>query len=109
MRMKAPGPASATSGSTGPAKGVTHSFASLGWMFASVVRAFQLKPDDVVLAGSSCSHLGGFSFSMGALAAGAPVAVARSFGHAELGPLVRTCRPPGMAMLHDGCAGCTGA
>jgi acyl-CoA synthetase (AMP-forming)/AMP-acid ligase II len=52
-----------------------------------------------MLPASSCSHLGGFSFSMGALAAGAPVAVARSFDHAELGPLLRAMRPTVMSML----------
>jgi long-chain acyl-CoA synthetase len=59
-----------TSGSTGPAKGVTHSVASLGWMFASVAKGCALTPGDIMLPASSCSHLGGFSFSMGALAAG---------------------------------------
>jgi acyl-CoA synthetase (AMP-forming)/AMP-acid ligase II len=88
-----------TSGSTGPAKGVTHSFASLGWMFASVAKGYALSPADIMLPASSCSHLGGFSFSMGALAAGAPVAVARTFDHAELGPLMRATRPTFMTIL----------
>ncbi len=88
-----------TSGSTGPAKGVTHSFASLGWMFASVAKGYALTPADVMLPASSCSHLGGFSFSMGALAVGAQVAVARAFDHAELGPLLRATRPTVMSML----------
>jgi acyl-CoA synthetase (AMP-forming)/AMP-acid ligase II len=74
-----------TSGSTGPAKGVTHTFGSLGWMFASAAQAFKLTPEDVALAGSSCSHLGGFTVSLAALAAGARVAIARTFDHAELG------------------------
>jgi acyl-CoA synthetase (AMP-forming)/AMP-acid ligase II len=88
-----------TSGSTGPAKGVTHSVASLGWMFASLAKGYALTPDDIMLPASSCSHLGGFSFSMGALAAGAPVAVARTFDHGELGPLMRATRPTVMSML----------
>jgi acyl-CoA synthetase (AMP-forming)/AMP-acid ligase II len=88
-----------TSGSTGPAKGVTHSFASLGWMFASVAKGYALTPADVMLPASSCSHLGGFSFSMGALAAGAQVAVAGAFDHAELGPLLRATCPTVMSML----------
>ena len=88
-----------TSGSTGPAKGVTHSVASLGWMFASLAKGYALTPADVMLPASSCSHLGGFSFSMGALAAGAPVAVARTFDHGELGPLMRATRPTVMSML----------
>jgi acyl-CoA synthetase (AMP-forming)/AMP-acid ligase II len=88
-----------TSGSTGPAKGVTHSFCSLGFMFASVAEGYALTPADIMLPASSCSHLGGFSFSMGALAVGAPVAVARSFDHAELGPLLRASHPTVMSML----------
>jgi long-chain acyl-CoA synthetase len=88
-----------TSGSTGPAKGVTHTFASLGWMFASAVGAFELTANDVVLPGSSCSHIGGFTFSMAGLSAGARVAVARSFDHAELGPLLHATRPTVLSML----------
>ncbi len=88
-----------TSGSTGPAKGVTHSVGSLGFMLASVRQGYRLTPDDVMLPASSCSHLGAFSFSLGALAAGAPVAVARAFDHAELGPLMRATRPTVMSML----------
>lgn len=88
-----------TSGSTGPAKGVTHTFDSLGWMFASAVKSFGLTPDDVVLPGSSCSHIGGFTFSFAALSAGARVVVARTFDHDELGPLLRTARPTVLSML----------
>ena len=88
-----------TSGSTGPAKGVTHSFGSLGWMFASVAKGYALTPQDVMLPASSCSHIGGFSFAMAALWVGARVAVARAFDHAELGPLVRAARPTVMTTL----------
>ena len=88
-----------TCGSTGPAKGVTHTFGSLGWMFASVAKGYVFTPSDVMLPASSCSHLGGFSFAFGALSAGAPVAVARSFDHTELGPLLRAARPTVMTML----------
>jgi acyl-CoA synthetase (AMP-forming)/AMP-acid ligase II len=88
-----------TSGSTGPAKGVTHSFASLGWLFASAAAAFEMTADDIVLPGSSCSHIGGFGLSFSALSAGGKAAVARSFDHAELGPLLRQARPTMMSML----------
>jgi acyl-CoA synthetase (AMP-forming)/AMP-acid ligase II len=88
-----------TSGSTGPAKGVTHSFGSLGFMFASVAKGYALTPKDVMLPASSCSHIGGFSFAMAALSVGARVAVARAFDHAELGPLVRAARPTVMTTL----------
>jgi long-chain acyl-CoA synthetase len=90
-----------TSGSTGPAKGVTHTFGSLGWMFASVAKGYAFGPSDVMLPASSCSHLGGFSFAFGAIAAGATVAVARAFDHTELGPLMRAARPTVMTMLPE--------
>jgi long-chain acyl-CoA synthetase len=88
-----------TSGSTGPAKGVTHSFSSLGWLFASAAAAFDMGAGDIVLPASSCSHIGGFGLSFAALSAGAKAAVARSFDHAELGPLLREARPTMMSML----------
>ena len=46
-----------TSGSTGPAKGVTHTRTSLRWMIASAAAAFELDADDVFLPGSSMSHV----------------------------------------------------
>jgi acyl-CoA synthetase (AMP-forming)/AMP-acid ligase II len=88
-----------TSGSTGPAKGVTHSFESLGFMFASVAKGYALTSADMVLPFSSCSHIGGFSFCMSALSVGARVAIARAFDHAELGPLIRATRPTVMTTL----------
>lgn len=87
------------SGSTGPAKGVTHTFESIGWMLASVSAAFELAPEDVLLPGSSCSHIGGYMFSFAALSAGARVVVARAFDHDELAPLLRTTRPTVLSML----------
>jgi len=99
MAPDAPAAIFFTSGSTGPAKGVTHTRGSLGWMFASAVKSFKLDPDDVVLPASSCSHIGGFTFALSALSAGARVAVARAFDHDELGPLFRQTRPTLMSML----------
>lgn len=96
---KAPAAIFFTSGSTGPAKGVTHSFESLGFMFASVAKGYALTPQDVMLPASSCSHIGGFSFAMAALSVGARVAMARAFDHHELGPLVRATRPTVMSTL----------
>jgi len=88
-----------TSGSTGPAKGVTHTRKTLGWMFASAAQAFELRPNDVVLPASSCAHIGGFAFSMAALSAGAHLVVPRGFDHEEIGPLLRTTRPTVLSML----------
>lgn len=88
-----------TSGSTGPAKGVTHSFETLGWMFATIAAAFELTADDVMLPGSSLSHIGGFVFSFSALALGARVIVTRTFDSHELLPLLREDRPTVLCML----------
>lgn len=88
-----------TSGSTGPAKGVTHSRESIGWVFATVVAALELTPGDVMLPGSSISHLAGFMFSFGALAAGVRVVVARTFDIQETLGLLREQRPTVLYML----------
>ncbi len=88
-----------TSGSTGPSKGVTHTHNSLRWMFASCAGAFGFNAGDVVLPGSSISHLGGFMFSLSALSVGARVVVARSFDAAEILPLLRADRPTVLCML----------
>ncbi len=61
-----------TSGSTGPAKGVTHTLDTLGWMAANLVQSLEVTPDDVVLTTTSHSYLGGTSWGLMALAAGAP-------------------------------------
>lgn len=88
-----------TSGSTGPAKGVTHTRASLAAIFSSAAQSFALTASDVVLPASSCSHIGGFSCAMAGLLVGASVAVARSFDHLEIGQLLRATRPSMMSML----------
>lgn len=88
-----------TSGSTGPAKGVTHSRESLGWMLASAAAAFELGPADVVLPGSSISHLGSFMWTLCSFAAGATALVARSFDAQEILGLLRKYRPTVMAMI----------
>jgi long-chain acyl-CoA synthetase len=104
MALEAPGPNAPaviffTSGSTGPAKGVTHSLATLGWMIASTARAFEFTAADVVLPGSSISHIGGFLFSLAALAVGARVVVARTFDPDEVLALLREDRPTVLCML----------
>ena len=46
----------------------------LAWLDApSAAQAFELTPNDKVLAGSSCSHFGGFNVSLSGLTAGARV------------------------------------
>ena len=82
-----------TSGSTGPAKGVTHSYEAIGWMFATAAAALELVPGDVMLPGSSISHVAGFIFSFAALAVGARVVIARTFDSQEILGLLREHRP----------------
>ena len=88
-----------TSGSTGPAKGVTHLFETLGWMLASTAAGFELTSNDIVLPGSSISHVGSFLWSLAALAVGARVLIARTFDGEELLPLLREDRPTVLCML----------
>ena len=58
-----------TSGSTGPPKGATHTHESLGWMLAAAAAGLELSPADLLLAGSSLSHVGAFYVSFAALGA----------------------------------------
>ncbi|MDX1386441.1 MAG: long-chain fatty acid--CoA ligase, partial [bacterium] len=88
-----------TSGSTGKPKGVTHSLETWGWMLASMIRGMELHSQNVVLPGSSISHIGGFAFSFAGLATGAKVVVARNFDGHELLPLLREHRPTHFIML----------
>jgi acyl-CoA synthetase (AMP-forming)/AMP-acid ligase II len=88
-----------TSGSTGPPKGVTHTHETLGWMFATAAAGLELGPGDLVLAGSSLSHVGAFYVSFGALSVGAGIVVPRSFDGDELLPLLRECHPTVLSML----------
>lgn len=88
-----------TSGSTGQPKGVTHSYDSLACMFASAAAAFELTPEDVMLPGSSISHIGGFAFSFAALTTGARVVVARTYHDDEILSLLRQQKPTVLSML----------
>jgi acyl-CoA synthetase (AMP-forming)/AMP-acid ligase II len=88
-----------TSGSTGKPKGVTHTHATFGWMLASAIAALEITPDDVFMPATSASHIACSSFALAGLAAGARVALARSFGPDELLPLLRRARPSLLCML----------
>jgi long-chain acyl-CoA synthetase len=88
-----------TSGSTGPAKGVTHTRSSLRWMIASAAAAFELSSEDVFLPGSSMSHIGSFLWALSTLSVGGEVVVARTFDSHELLPLLRERRPTVLAMI----------
>ena len=88
-----------TSGSTGRPKGVTHSFETLGWMVSCLIACLELTERDIILPGSSISHLGSLLTSLGGLGAGARVDVARTFDGDEILPLLRTTRPTVLLML----------
>lgn len=88
-----------TSGSTGPAKGVTHSRETVGWMVAIAAAAFEMTDQDVFLPASSMSHLGAFLWTLTSLGQGARVVVARGFEGDELLPLIRQHRPTLLAMI----------
>ena len=88
-----------TSGSTGPAKGVTHSRETLRWMIAGAAAAFELDDSDVFLPGSSMSHIGSFLWALATLSVGGEVVVARSTDAHELLPLLRDRQPTILAMI----------
>ncbi len=88
-----------TSGSTGPAKGVTHTRASLRWMIASAAAAFELTDEDEFLPGSSMSHIGSFLWALSTLSARGRVIVARTTDAHELLGLLRRTRPTVLAMI----------
>ena len=88
-----------TSGSTGRPKGVTHTHETLRWMFATAAAGLELTPGDLLLAGSSLSHVGAFYVSFAALSVGAGIIVAQTFDGDELLPLLRQDRPTVLSML----------
>ncbi|HTR75603.1 MAG TPA: class I adenylate-forming enzyme family protein [Solirubrobacterales bacterium] len=88
-----------TSGSTGPAKGVTHTRETLRWMIASAAMAFELSSEDVFLPGSSMSHIGSFLWALATLSVGGRVVVARATDAHELLPLLREQQPTILAMI----------
>ncbi len=88
-----------TSGSTGPAKGVTHTFRSLGSILAITSAALDMTAADVSLPASSMAHIGGFRKSFTALSAGARVVLAHTFDAAEVLHLLREERPTLLSMI----------
>jgi long-chain acyl-CoA synthetase len=88
-----------TSGSTGKPKGVTHTHTTFGCVVASAAAGLGITPADVFLPATSASHIAASSLSFAGLAAGACVAIARSFGGDEMLPLLRIARPSLLCML----------
>src|SRR5262249_51349631 len=88
-----------TSGSTGPAKGVPHSFARLGWIIGSVVQSCGMTSNDIVLLTSSLAHIGALMDTFMGLAVGAQVINPRSLDSRELLHQMREHRPTVVCML----------
>jgi acyl-CoA synthetase (AMP-forming)/AMP-acid ligase II len=88
-----------TSGSTGPAKGVTHTLEALTFHAASAAAALEMTRDDVFLPASSISHIGGFVWTFSALWTGARAIVARTFDAKEVLALLRRHRPTILSMI----------
>jgi long-chain acyl-CoA synthetase len=88
-----------TSGSTGKPKGVTHTLQTFGAMMASAIDGHEITTDDVILPGSSVSHIGGLGYAFMAMAAGARIVMPRTFDGDEMLPLLRQDRPTLMWML----------
>jgi acyl-CoA synthetase (AMP-forming)/AMP-acid ligase II len=98
-RPEAPAAIFFTSGSTGPAKGVTHSLDTLGWMTAAAARGFELTSDDRFLPASSMSHIGAFLWTLASLSVGAQAVIAHTFDAGGVLPLLRKHRPTVLAMI----------
>ena len=88
-----------TSGSTGKAKGVTHNLGTFGAMMASAIKGNEITKNDVILPGSSISHLGGLGYAFMAMAAGARTVLPRTLDGDEILPLLREERPTLLWML----------
>lgn len=82
-----------TSGSTGPAKGVTHSYYSLGWVISNYIGATHMGPHDAVLLTGSMSHIGAFLDCFCPLAVGGRTVVPRSFDAGSLLQMIRLHSP----------------
>ncbi|MEM7445751.1 MAG: class I adenylate-forming enzyme family protein [Pseudomonadota bacterium] len=88
-----------TSGSTGKPKGVTHSFDTLGRMFATHVVGYEMTKDDVMLSASSMSHIGSFLHGIMSLAMGIKILLPRTFDADEALWLLRHHAPTIFLML----------
>ena len=88
-----------TSGSTGPAKGVTHSYESLGWVISNYIGATRMGPRDAVLLTGSMSHIGSFLDCFCPLAVGGRAVVPRRFDAESLLRMIRLHNPSVLCAL----------
>ncbi|MEM6762388.1 MAG: AMP-binding protein, partial [Pseudomonadota bacterium] len=82
-----------TSGSTGPAKGVTHTVETVGFWLVNLREGLGLREDDIIMTTTSHSYVGGTSFALLAFSLGVPLVMARTNEGAEVFPLMRKARP----------------
>jgi acyl-CoA synthetase (AMP-forming)/AMP-acid ligase II len=82
-----------TSGSTGPAKGVTHSAESLAYIFHTFGRVLEMGAGDAVIALGSMSHIGAFMDLFSGLWFGARVVIPPSLDAKDLLVAIRAERP----------------
>ena len=88
-----------TSGSTGKPKGVTHSLETLGWMLRALIEGYEVRPNDIMLAGASLSHVGAYMHSFMVMAHSGTALVARTTDPDEILRLLRTHAPTMLLML----------
>lgn len=88
-----------TYGSTGKPKGVTHTVETFSWMCSAIMNSMEIRENDVMLPGSSISHVGGFLWSFACLSVGTQLIVARSFDGDELLPILRDFKPTVLCMI----------
>ncbi len=88
-----------TSGSTGKPKGVTHSRRTYGAMMAAKIQGMATAATDLLLPGSSLSHIGGSLFGLSTLAAGGTLVISRGSGGTEVLSLLRRFQPTILFML----------
>ncbi len=88
-----------TSGSTGPAKGVTHTAGSMAWTVESVAQSLALVPDDIYLTPSSHAHIAASASFFAVLRAQASLAMATELTPGHILELIRQARPTKTIML----------
>lgn len=88
-----------TSGSTGRPKGVVHTRETLGWLLAGTSAALELTAADVMLPGSSLSHVAAMENTLATLGEGGRVCLAATTAANDILPWLREVRPSVMAML----------
>lgn len=88
-----------TSGSTGPAKGVTHTVSSMGWLVKSLAEVYRPEPKDLFLVVSSVAYIGGLCWALLYLMNGGRIALAKTRDGHTLLANIRAFQPIGSIMV----------